>query len=98
MDILLLLMSFYLMSFVAASLPQYELRSSDFTASHLEGWFTSNIWSIVIDACEGCSRASGDWKNSGRNNSKVKMLLGRKCDEIVRELGSPEEYAISEEG
>lgn len=47
---------------------------------------------------EGCSRASGERKNSGRNNSKVKMLLGRKCDGIVRELGSPEEYAISDNG
>ncbi|KAG9307537.1 hypothetical protein G9A89_000016 [Geosiphon pyriformis] len=91
-------------------LPRYELRSSDFTTSHLEGWFTSNIWSIVIDACfvgleiiefirgEGCSRASGERKNFGRNNSNVKKLLGRKCDGIVRELGSSEEYGISEEG
>ncbi|RUP46112.1 hypothetical protein BC936DRAFT_147344 [Jimgerdemannia flammicorona] len=122
------------MDFVAASLPRYELRSNDFTTSHLEGWFTSNIWSIVIDACfvdleivefigkqcylylalifassscyiinlafrgEGCSRASGERKNCGRSNSKVKMLLGRKCDGIVQELRSPEEYAISEEG
>ncbi|RUS26097.1 hypothetical protein BC938DRAFT_471241 [Jimgerdemannia flammicorona] len=98
------------MDFVAASLPRYELRSNDFTTSHLEGWFTSNIWSIVIDACfvdleivefirgEGCSRASGERKNCGRSNSKVKMLLGRKCDGVVQELRSPEEYAISEEG
>ncbi|KAG9298060.1 hypothetical protein G9A89_018143 [Geosiphon pyriformis] len=49
-------------------------------------------------ASEGCSRASGERKNIGRNNSKVKKLLGRKCDGIVRELGSPEEYGISEEG
>ncbi|RUS13694.1 hypothetical protein BC938DRAFT_477718 [Jimgerdemannia flammicorona] len=78
------------MNFVTARLPRYELRLNDFTTSHLEGWFTSNIWSIVIDACfvdleivefirgEGCSRASRERKNCGRSNSKVKMLLGRK--------------------
>ena len=29
----------------------YELRPKDFTISHLEEWFTSNIWSVIIDAC-----------------------------------------------
>ncbi|RUS24400.1 hypothetical protein BC938DRAFT_473632 [Jimgerdemannia flammicorona] len=36
-------------------LPRYELRSDDFTMSHLEGWFTSNIWSVIVDACRICS-------------------------------------------
>ncbi|RUP51847.1 hypothetical protein BC936DRAFT_145197, partial [Jimgerdemannia flammicorona] len=90
-------------------LPRYELRSNGFTMSHLEGWFTSNIWSVIVDACfvdvetvdlfgEGCSRASGQRKNSARESSETRMLLGRKCDGIVRELGSPEEFAVSEEG
>src|ERR1044071_9949248 len=47
---------------------------------------------------EGCSRASGQRKNKGRKDSKVRKLVGRKCDGILRKLGTPEEYAISEEG
>ncbi|CAG8591694.1 15310_t:CDS:2, partial [Racocetra persica] len=84
--------------------------SNDFVNPHLEGWFKTNIWSIIVDYClldvvnsefirgEGCSRASGQRKNNGRKSSEVRKLLGRKCDGILRELGTPEEFAISEEG
>ncbi|RUP42709.1 hypothetical protein BC936DRAFT_138196 [Jimgerdemannia flammicorona] len=71
-------------------LPRYELRSDDFTMSHLEGWFTSNIWSVIVDAC------LIDLETVEFVRSEVKLLLGRKCDGIARELGSPEEFAISE--
>ncbi|CAG8609922.1 11528_t:CDS:2 [Funneliformis caledonium] len=91
-------------------LPRYELRPDDFTNSHLEGWFTSNVWSIIVDACfidlqsiefirgEGCSRASAQRKNTGRASPKEKAMFGRKCDGIARKVGSLDEYAISEEG
>ena len=91
-------------------LPRYELRPNDFTRGHLEGWFTSNIWSVIVDACfidletiefirgEGCSGASRQRKNRDRKNSKVNKIMGRKCDGIARDLGSPEEFAVSEEG
>jgi len=73
-------------------------------------WFKTNIWSIIVDSClldiintefirgEGCSRASGQRKNKERKSSKIRKLLGHKCDGILRKLGTPEEYAISEEG
>ncbi|GBC44549.2 C2H2-type zinc finger transcription factor [Rhizophagus irregularis DAOM 181602=DAOM 197198] len=89
---------------------RYELRPQDFSNPHLEGWFKTNLWSIIVDSCfldvldaefirgEGCSRASGQRKNKGRKDSKVRKLFGRKCDGILRKLGTPEEYAISEEG
>ncbi|CAB4419588.1 unnamed protein product [Rhizophagus irregularis] len=89
---------------------RYELRPQDFSNPHLEGWFKTNLWSIIVDSCfldvldaefirgEGCSRASGQRKNKGRKDSKVRKLVGRKCDGILRKLGTPEEYAISEEG
>ncbi|CAG8685954.1 6487_t:CDS:2, partial [Funneliformis caledonium] len=91
-------------------LPRYELRPNDYTNSHLEGWFKTNIWSVIVDCClldvvnsefirgEGCSRASGQRKNKGRKSSEVRKILGRKCDGILRELGTPDEFAISEEG
>ncbi|GES78735.1 C2H2-type zinc finger transcription factor [Rhizophagus clarus] len=91
-------------------LPRYELRPNDFTRSHLEGWFASNIWSAIVDACfidletiefvrgEGCSSASRQRKNRERKCSKTKKIMGRKCDGIARDLGSPEEFAVSEEG
>ena len=47
---------------------------------------------------EGCSRASGQQKNMKRKNLEVRKLLGHKCDGILRELGTPDEFAISEEG
>ncbi|CAI2194859.1 4547_t:CDS:2, partial [Funneliformis geosporum] len=37
-------------------------------------------------------------KNRERKNPKVRKIMGRKCDGIVRDLGSPEEFAVSEEG
>lgn len=91
-------------------LPRYELRPNDYTNSHLEGWFKTNIWSVIVDCClldvvnseficgEGCSRASGQRKNKGRKSSEVRKILGRKCDGILRELGTPDEFVISEEG
>ena len=36
-------------------------------------------------------------KKQGRKDSKVRKLVGRKCDGILRKLGIPEEYVISEE-
>ncbi|PKY13044.1 hypothetical protein RhiirB3_424778 [Rhizophagus irregularis] len=95
---------YYYVHEVFSHLPQ------DFSNPHLEGWFKTNLWSIIVDSCfldvldaefirgEGCSRASGQRKNKGRKDSKVRKLFGRKCDGILRKLGTPEEYAISEEG
>ncbi|CAB4487782.1 unnamed protein product [Rhizophagus irregularis] len=70
-------------------LPRYELRPNDYTNSHLEGWFKTNIWSVIVDCClldvvnsefirgEGCSRASGQRKNKGRKSSEVRKILGQ---------------------
>ncbi|KAG9285730.1 hypothetical protein G9A89_001618 [Geosiphon pyriformis] len=91
--------------YIHQAFPQlYELRSNDFTMSHLEGWFTSNIWSVIIDPCFvdvetrrrlfPCIRKTEEFCES----SETRMLLGYKCDGIVRELESPEEFAVSEEG
>ncbi|GBC02996.1 hypothetical protein RclHR1_04920005 [Rhizophagus clarus] len=32
-----------------------------------------------------------------RKCSKAEKIMGRKCDGIARDLGSPEEFAVSEE-
>ncbi|GBB84008.1 hypothetical protein RclHR1_10650008 [Rhizophagus clarus] len=91
-------------------LSQYELRPQDFSNPHLEGWFKTKLWSIIVDNCfldvldaefirgEGCSRASGQRKNKGRKDPKVRKRVGHKCDGILRKLGTLKEYAISEEG
>ncbi|RUP06167.1 hypothetical protein BC936DRAFT_140443, partial [Jimgerdemannia flammicorona] len=101
---------YYVHQVFSQLLMRYELRSEDFTSCHLEGWFQTNIWSIIIDTCfidlktiefvrgEGCSLASGQRKNDGRENADIKKLCGHKCDGIAREMGSFEEYAVSEEG
>lgn len=47
---------------------------------------------------EGCSRASSERKNKGRESATTRSKIGRKCDGILRELASIEEYAVSEEG
>ncbi|CAJ0886020.1 11691_t:CDS:10, partial [Entrophospora sp. SA101] len=91
-------------------LPRYELRQKDFTSSHIEGWYLTNIWSVIIDLClvdieelefirgEGCSRASSERENRGRDNTNIRMQFGRRCDGIGRVLGSIDEFALSEEG
>ncbi|POG62509.1 hypothetical protein GLOIN_2v611442 [Rhizophagus irregularis DAOM 181602=DAOM 197198] len=30
---------------------RYELRPQDFSNPHLEGWFKTNLWSIIVDSC-----------------------------------------------
>ncbi|CAI2199251.1 5926_t:CDS:2, partial [Funneliformis geosporum] len=62
---------------------------NDYTNSHLEGWFKTNIWSVIVDCC---------LLDVGRKSSEVRKFLGRKYDGILRELGTLNEFAISEEG
>ncbi|CAJ0752569.1 22187_t:CDS:10, partial [Entrophospora sp. SA101] len=85
-------------------LPRYELRQKDFTSSHIEGWYLTNIWSVIIDLClvdiEELEfiRASSERENRGRDNTNIRMQFGRRCDGIGRVLGSIDEFALSEEG
>ncbi|CAI2192722.1 11882_t:CDS:2, partial [Funneliformis geosporum] len=89
----------YIYQVFVSLLPRYELRSTDFTRAHLEGWFNSNLWiTTEFIRGEGCSRASSERKNRGRESTETRAKIGRKCDGILRELASIEEYAVSEEG
>lgn len=36
---------------VITRLLRYELRPQDFSNPHLEGWFKTNLWSIIVDSC-----------------------------------------------
>ncbi|KAF0377349.1 hypothetical protein F8M41_012635 [Gigaspora margarita] len=65
-------------------LPRYEFRPNDLINPHLEGWFKTNIWSIIVDSC------LLDVINS-------EFIRGEGCS-LASELGTPEEFAISEEG
>ncbi|CAG8647124.1 8080_t:CDS:10, partial [Gigaspora margarita] len=71
---------------------------NDLINPHLEGWFKTNIWSIIVDSCLLDVINSEFIRGEGRKSSEVRKLLGRRCDGILRELGTPEEFAISEEG
>lgn len=46
---------------------------------------------------ECCSIASGEVKNDGRKSADERKLIGAKCDGIVRDLHSTQEYAVAEE-
>ncbi|CAG8591217.1 17920_t:CDS:10, partial [Racocetra persica] len=85
---------FYLMISVIASLPRYELRFKDFTRSHLEGWYKTNVWSVIVDSCLiDVENIEFIRKNNGKKSTKTKALYGRKCDGIAQELGTPEEFS-----
>ncbi|CAG8436676.1 10734_t:CDS:2, partial [Funneliformis mosseae] len=84
----------YVYQVFANLLPRYELRSGDFTQTHLEGWLNSNIWNIIIDSY----LIDLYTVEFIRESAEIRSKISRKCDEILRELASIKEYAVNEEG
>lgn len=79
-------------------LPLFEAAGSPLRQSHLEGWYTTHIWSLVLDKCllslpyttlertEAACRATALRKNRMRTDPTTRMRSGPHLDGIIRSV------------